>query len=226
MQRPMSGPIASTQLRAAGSVIPRSVNRGDAVGVRHRPHRLDEGLAVTGRLPDLGQVVPDVLRVGGTGDVGDPRADEVGAGGGQALDVPAAPVVADQVDRPVERLQLGDQPGQVVVGRRREVGIDGRAETGRRQRHDVVAPEHGPQRVPDGRGLGVAMDEHDGHGTPCHRRGDVSVRILVAPCDSRSGPARSPTIGPCSRPISPAAPSPNWSTRPSTTSAPRRGGGP
>ena len=87
-------------------------------------------------------------------------------------------------------LHLGDQPGQVVVGRRPEVVGDGRPEARRGQRHDVVATERGPQRVPDGGGLGVAMDEGDGHRRQysTFRSGD---RSHVRP---RSGPERVPTM--------------------------------
>ena len=68
-----------------------------------RPSPATGLLAGAGRLPHLGHVVPHVLGVGAAGDVGAPRADQIGTGGGEALDVAAAPVVADQVDRAVER---------------------------------------------------------------------------------------------------------------------------
>src|SRR5207244_11967968 len=55
------------------------------------------------------------LRVETTGDVGGPGTDEVRPRGDHAADVATAPVVSDQVNRPVEPLQLAGQPGDVLV---------------------------------------------------------------------------------------------------------------
>ena len=110
---------------------------------------VDRLLAGAWRLPDLGHVVPDVLGVGAAGDVGDPRPDQVGPRRGEALHVAAAPVVADEVDRAVERLDLADQPREVVVaGRapsRRASGRRSRAVTGRRRRRARGRRSAGPR---------------------------------------------------------------------------------
>src|SRR2546429_5494296 len=61
-----------------------------------------------------------LFRSKAAGDIGAPRPDQVRPGGRQADGVDAAPVVADEVDQPVDAFQFLDEPVQVVVGRRAE----------------------------------------------------------------------------------------------------------
>ncbi len=77
--------------------------------------------------------------------------------------MPAAPVVADQIDRAVDLLQLGLEPVAVLEERRAETVGQRRAETRRREQHHVVATQYGHQRAPDRGRLGIAVHEHRRH---------------------------------------------------------------
>ena len=78
--------------------------------------------------------------------------------------MPAAPVVADEIDRFVEDLQLRLEPVPVGQLRGREVGRQRGAEAGWRKQHHVVATEFCDQRAPDRRRLRIAVHEHHCHG--------------------------------------------------------------
>src|SRR6185437_1550036 len=111
--------------------------------------------------------------------VADPGPQQVGPCHGDGDDGAAADVVADEVGGLAECLQLRDQP--VPVGRHGpgEAVRDGRAEAGRGQAQDVGAVEAGAQRVPDRGALGVAVDEHGGHGAPEAQEGTSTVSTLT-----------------------------------------------
>ncbi|GAA4847704.1 hypothetical protein GCM10023201_44430 [Actinomycetospora corticicola] len=112
------------------------------------------------RLPRHRELVPGVVRVEHPHRVADPAAQQVRAVHRHPYDVGAAPVVPDEVDRPVEALQLPDQPVAVAVGRDVEPAGQGRPEPGRGQEPDVVAAELDEQPLPDRRRHGVAVHEH------------------------------------------------------------------
>jgi hypothetical protein len=103
----------------------------DLVIERHAEHLFHGRFADVRCLPDLGQLVPDVIRVGAARDVGAPRLDEVRPGPGEALRVAATPVVPDQIDRPVDLFEFVDEPAEVVVRGGREARRHGRSESGR-----------------------------------------------------------------------------------------------
>jgi len=90
--------------------------------------------------------------------------EEVRSDHRQATYETATPVVADEMDRLGTRLELGDQPGQVVLLGRGESGGTGAAEAWEVEAHHVIAPPRLDQGGPDRRGLRVAVDEDDGHG--------------------------------------------------------------
>src|SRR5690606_20897644 len=62
------------------------------------------------------------------------------------------------------------EPGHVVVAVGREAVGDRGPEPRWREGDHVVAPERGGERFPDGGGLGVAVDEDDGHATSSSSR--------------------------------------------------------
>ncbi len=135
-------------------------------GRRGVGHGRDRRLARARGLPDLGEVVPHVVGVEDAEDVTDPAPHQVGPGHHGVQHVPAAPVVADEVDRPLDRLQLGDEPVAVLR--------DGGAppvrhrcpEPGRSEPQRLVDPELGEpfdQRVPEGGGFRVAVHEYHCH---------------------------------------------------------------
>ncbi len=82
---------------------------------------------------------------------------------GQGRDVSTTPVVTDQVHRGLERLHFIHQPVYVVVALRAEAIRHWCAEPRRRQRHNVLPRQMLPKIVPDGFGLGVSVNEYDGH---------------------------------------------------------------
>jgi hypothetical protein len=129
--------------------------------------------------------VPHVLGVEAAEEVARPRAQQVGPLDDDAHHEPAAPVVADEVDGLADLLELADQPGRVLLARGAEAGRRGDAEPGELRGVDVVAAELGEQRAPDGRGLGVAVDEDGGHGADRTRVGPGARPTTV----SRSGGA-------------------------------------
>src|SRR5207244_7114274 len=92
-----------------------TLEKRDASLQRHRELLRNGFFASPWCLPYLSALVPDVRRVETTGDVGGPGTDEVRPRGDHAADVATAPVVSDQVNRPVEPLQLAGQPGDVLV---------------------------------------------------------------------------------------------------------------
>ena len=144
----------------------------------------DGGLAGFRRLPDLGGVVPDILRIEAAGDVGAPAAHHVRAFDGEAHHVAPAPVVADEVDRTVDLLEFGDEPGEIVVAGGAETLGHGCAEAGGRKGDDVVAAERFAQLIPDGGGFGVPMDKDDRHSASSSRGRSLGQRR--SPVTSRS----------------------------------------
>ena len=123
-------------------------------------------LLAGGRLPDLGEVVPHVLRVEQPGDVAHPRADQVGPGRCDAEDETTAPVVTDEVDRFADRLQLADEPVDVLLLRRLEAVGSRHAEARQLQGDDIVAVEVLTERIPHRRCLRIAVDENSGAHAP------------------------------------------------------------
>src|SRR5262245_33599718 len=84
-------------------------------------------------------------------------------GGHSSEDMTAAPIVAEQVYRTVDLLELGREPGEIVVAGRAEAVGHRRAEPWRREGDALVPGEVRPELVPDGVGLRHAVHEHDGH---------------------------------------------------------------
>ena len=85
----------------------------------HLRHRL---FADPGRLPGLGQIVPDVIGIEDAQHVRRPRPDQFGSLHRDAHDMPAAPVVADEVDRLSQPFKLTGQPVAIGVAGAVEVG--------------------------------------------------------------------------------------------------------
>ena len=69
----------------------------------------DDALADARSLPLLGEVVPDVLAVD-RAVATHPRPHQVGSQRDRALHQERAPVVADEVDRLTDTLELADEP--------------------------------------------------------------------------------------------------------------------
>jgi hypothetical protein len=139
---------------------------------------LEERLAVARCLPDLGEVVPHVLGVDDVRDVGCPRPHWRRVGAHHPVREAGTPVVAHQIDRLVETAQLAGEP----LG----VGILGGYEPVRQRAAETRELESGrwpvefcTQRVPQGGGLGHAMDEDDHAGTL-----DLVVSTTITPAIS------------------------------------------
>src|SRR6202042_1672256 len=133
------------------------------VGDGRVDHRGDGVLAGARGRPHLTQIVPPVVLVEEADDVAYPAAHQVGPCHRDVHHMAAAPVVAYQVDRLLEALQLGDQPAAVLLHRGCEPWGQGSAETRWGQTHDGSAIEERSQSVPDSSSLGVAMDEAHRH---------------------------------------------------------------
>jgi hypothetical protein len=101
----------------------------------HLRHRLLPG---TWGLPDLSHVVPDVVGIHAPGDVAGPRPDKVGPCHGETQYVAPAPVVADEIDGPLDPFEFFNQPLQVSVRTRVEAGGHRGPEAGRREDDDVL----------------------------------------------------------------------------------------
>ena len=125
----------------------------------------EERFTLTRCLPDLGEGVPLEVLSADAGRVAHPRAHELGTGAHHPDHERTAPVVAHEVDRTLvgEALQLAHEPGDVVLLGGAEPLGSGGAESGKRQGHDVVAPELVAQVVPDRCRLRNPVDEDDGH---------------------------------------------------------------
>ena len=127
---------------------------------------LDPPSALIGVLPDLRQLMPYVVGVQDADAVRDPAAHEIGARHQHGEHVRATPVVPDEIHRTADRLQLRDQPVAVPVDRRGE-GVGDREAEARRGETDRLlvtkfAQAH-DERIPDGRGLRIAVDQDGGH---------------------------------------------------------------
>ena len=109
--------------------------------------------------------MPHVADIGGPGDVGHQRAHQIGPSRGRAQRMTGSPVVTNQVDRSVELFEFGHKPVAVTVGRGIEAVRNGRPESGRRQRDNVVAAHVREHLIPDRGSFRHPMDEHDGHDT-------------------------------------------------------------
>ncbi|MEZ5227159.1 MAG: hypothetical protein R2710_10910 [Acidimicrobiales bacterium] len=122
------------------------VQRHHVVG-RGGDHAGDVLLAGALGLPDLRSVVPHVVGGEDAGNVGGPRPHELGPRHHGAQHVTATPVVSDEVDRPVDLLELTEQPVDVLESGGAETLGDRGAEsevTGRRCRRRRAA-NSGPQ---------------------------------------------------------------------------------
>jgi hypothetical protein len=103
-------------------------------------------------------------------DVRHPGVEPIAVGGRHPVGETGAPVVADQVDRAVDPVELADHPVDVVVLGRTEAVGSRAPEAGERQRHRL--PVEGlPDLTPDGGGLGDTVHEDDHAATlPVHYR--------------------------------------------------------
>ena len=126
MHDAIAGVIASAGLDRLRLGHTGRSERTGAVGRAHREHPLPERLALAGRLPDLGEVVPLEVDIAEPGGIAHPRAHEIGTQAHEAHGEAAAPVVPDEVDRLTDGFELGDEPGGVVVHRRAPSRRDGR----------------------------------------------------------------------------------------------------
>jgi hypothetical protein len=101
----------------------------------------------------------------------------------------AAHVVAYQVSRLPEGLQLAGEPVPVLAVGGAEPAGQRRPEPGRRQA-DQPGPgrsralQRGEQRIPDRRGLGVSVDEDRGH------RAQTAIGVVGCSTDSVSASLR------------------------------------
>ena len=163
MQLPIVGVAGRRHLQRPVVRDPEALEPGGPVLDRQGALGLEERLAVTGGLPELGEVVPLVVGVGDVGDVGRPRAHPVAVGGGDPEREDGAPVVADEVDRAVD------------AGRARRAASRRSRPWWRRSPSGRGLPKPGSDRatdsrsmrcadaVPDGGRLGDAVHEDD-HG--------------------------------------------------------------
>src|ERR1700759_2451218 len=124
-------------------------------------------------------------------DVAYPAAHQFGPCHRDVHHMGAAPVVAHQVDRLLEALQLGDQPAAVFLYRGRGPWGHGSAETRWGQTHDRSAIEKRSQSVPDSSSLGVAVDEAYRHA----RLLRISFEYPRAPTATTGPVNKTPTDG-------------------------------
>ena len=98
------------------------------------------------------------------GRVRHPAAHQVRTRADHPDDEATTPVVTDQIDLARERLELGDEPGDVLLLGRTEARWTFAAEARQLQSDDVVATEMRAQRVPQGGRLRYTVDQNSGHG--------------------------------------------------------------
>ena len=156
------------EFRAGGARDADRLEQGDAVLDRGGQRLLEVVLAGAGRLPDLGEVVPHVVGVEQPQHVARPAAEQLGPHRHGAHADAATPVVADEVDRSV----VGDDAGSTTSMNQSDVllavapkpsGI-GHPNPGRCGVTTSVRVSSATKRLPDDRGLGVAMEQDSGHG--------------------------------------------------------------
>tara|TARA_Y100001936_G_scaffold44380_1_gene43302 strand:- start:497 stop:982 length:486 start_codon:yes stop_codon:yes gene_type:complete len=126
-------------------------------------------LAEAWGLPDLGSIMPDIIRVQEPDHIARPGPNEVRASLEKSENVACAPVVANQVDRTArsKALHLPDQPVTVSLPGGSPVLWNRGTETRWRQEDHVVDTPTGQfrhQLSPDGVRLRIAMNHGDGHG--------------------------------------------------------------
>jgi hypothetical protein len=127
-------------------------------------HGVHQLLAVARGLPDLREVVPNVIRVEQPEDVAGPAAHQLGSMHHHVHDVATAPVVSDKVDRSVDALEFALEPVAVGEVGRGEVVGQWTAESRWGQSHHVVASECIHQWAPQSCSLRIAVHENQGHG--------------------------------------------------------------
>ena len=111
----MQAAIVSSKAAATFAAIAASIPRPTKSGSRLRAGGEPLGHELLPRargLPDLRELVPDVVGVEAPDRVRGPAADELGARGDEVDDVPPAQVVADEVDRLADPLELRGQPAR------------------------------------------------------------------------------------------------------------------
>ena len=123
--------LGGSQLRCDGSADPSFGHPLDAL-IERSPYQLrDRLLARPGRLPYPGEVMPGIVRVEHPEGIAGPGPQQVGPRHGDGDDRAATHVVADDVDRLAECLQLRCEPVLVGLHGAIEAVWDGRTETGR-----------------------------------------------------------------------------------------------
>lgn len=145
--------------------MPSRGHLSGAVLDRTGHHGVHQLLAVTGCLPDLSQVMPDVVGVEHAEDVAGPAAHQFGSMHHHVHHMAATPIVTDEVDRFVDVLELALEPVAVGNEGRREVVGQRRTESRRGQSHHIRAPEGLDQWVPDRVSLRIAMHQDNRHGS-------------------------------------------------------------
>jgi hypothetical protein len=120
-----------------------------------------------------------------------PAADQVRPPHRNLHDVGAAPVVADEVDRPPELLQTGNQPIAISVDGRLEALGCGDAEPRRGEREGIDPAQLRQQRPPHRGVLRVAVDEDQG-GAVRHRYSISKELACMYASNSGIGSPRTP----------------------------------
>src|SRR5438552_336637 len=149
-------------------VVRGDARPGEAVSERLGGHARHHGFADVGRLPRLGEVVPDVLAIDRTVAAG-PGADEIGTQRHHALDEQRPPVVSDEVHRLADARDLVDEPVDVGFLHRTESGGRRHAEAGEVRREHVATREARAYLVPEVMRVRDAVDEEGGHAAALHR---------------------------------------------------------
>ncbi len=111
--------------------------------------------------------MPHVVGVEQPEHIARPGTEQLGAQRHRAHADAAAPVVADEVDRAVlgnDLLDHADQPRDVLLLGGPEPGGHGATEPGELRSDHIGAAQLGQQRLPDDGGLGVSVEQDDGHG--------------------------------------------------------------
>ena len=115
-------------------------------------------LAGSGCLPGMaGLVMEGVVRGEAPGRVNGPRVEQLRSFARQPEGEVGTPIVADQVDRFTDHLELPGQPGHVVVIGCTEAIGQRRAEARRGQGHGVISSQFGDERRPDAAVSGLPL---------------------------------------------------------------------
>ena len=128
-------------------------------GFGRRVRHLRNGLLADFRcLPDLREIMPDVIRIERAQNIARPASYEIGTLDCDAHDVPSAPVMPHEIDRLWQLCQFAGEPVAISINGAVKAGRDGRAKPGRRQTNNAIVAQMRDEVVPDSLPMTVASE--------------------------------------------------------------------